>query len=146
MRKPPKPLKPFRDATWNARLNRWEGWIKAKNHKWVHKKEPAVLPTFIGPKKKKHETAVQKRRKIYEKLKKEWRKNPTNQYCRAYCKKEDLIKHAEPNPHHMKGRTGILLLDVLNWLPVCFNCHRKIHDVPSAAYKNGFLVKSGSKT
>lgn len=40
--------------------------------------------------------------------------------------------------HHTRGREGKLLLEKEFWLPVCWACHRKIHDNPRWARENGY--------
>lgn len=39
--------------------------------------------------------------------------------------------------HHKRGRDGLLLFDIRNWLSVCRQCHNWIRDNPEAARKLG---------
>jgi len=58
-------------------------------------------------------------------------------FCEAWC----LGKRAEAHHiHHVKGRIGKMLCAVEHWLPVCAECHDKIHvhNVKEAREK-GFL-------
>lgn len=42
--------------------------------------------------------------------------------------------------HHSEGRLGDKYLDISTWVPICSNCHEKIHGSYTAwAYENGFL-------
>ena len=41
--------------------------------------------------------------------------------------------------HHLAGRQGSLLTDVRNFLAVCAECHRRIHDNPRWAMENFYL-------
>jgi HNH endonuclease len=42
--------------------------------------------------------------------------------------------------HHRHGREGLRLLDIHDWIFVCRDCHRMIHDHPQAARDAGLLV------
>jgi hypothetical protein len=41
--------------------------------------------------------------------------------------------------HHSKGREGLLLFDVRNFMPVCRSCHQWIHAHPAEAKARGWL-------
>jgi len=170
MPKPKKPLKPFKSALWNEEKRRWEGrpykpvkggaldgmkpreyigesnWVPVPQNGNCSSKFGQLVTRIHRPKKKKALTAVQKRKIIYEKLKPVWRSQPTNHYCSAHCKGHNLFTPAENYPHHKKGRVGDLLNDVRYWMPICYNCHRWIHDHVDASYQLGWLIKSGSTT
>ena len=42
--------------------------------------------------------------------------------------------------HHRAGRIGKLLTDRSNFMPLCSECHRWIHDHPSEARAKGYLL------
>jgi hypothetical protein len=42
--------------------------------------------------------------------------------------------------HHKRGRIGQRLLDFEACMPLCFACHRFIHDNPRWARQMGYLV------
>lgn len=60
--------------------------------------------------------------------------------------KNPMCKVCQRSPssqiHHMAGRVGDKLNDVKDFLAVCFNCHRRIHDNPAWAVKNKYLVRT----
>jgi hypothetical protein len=71
---------------------------------------------------------------IYTKIRQEYlTENPICQVC--HCSSSSQI-------HHMAGRVGSKLNDVKDFLAVCFNCHRRIHDNPAWAVANKFLVRT----
>lgn len=41
--------------------------------------------------------------------------------------------------HHRAGRIGERLNDTSQWLAVCCQCHRRIHDDPAWAKAHGFF-------
>jgi hypothetical protein len=45
--------------------------------------------------------------------------------------------------HHSRGRAGSLLLDQRFWIPLCFHCHRWVHQNPEEARSQGFLCLQG---
>jgi hypothetical protein len=45
--------------------------------------------------------------------------------------------------HHVRGRDGLLLLDIRFYKAVCNPCHRAIHDNPELARKHGLLAEKG---
>lgn len=45
--------------------------------------------------------------------------------------------------HHVRGRSGALLLDKRWWEPLCRRCHRWIHDHPADARMQGWLAERG---
>lgn len=47
--------------------------------------------------------------------------------------------------HHMKGRTGGLLLDKRYWLPVSRDGHQKIENNPQWALEQGFRILRTAK-
>lgn len=59
--------------------------------------------------------------------------------------KEDGVAfwHEATEPHHVRGRQGLLLFDVRYWLATCSKAHRWIHDNPEAARKLGLLADKG---
>lgn len=42
-------------------------------------------------------------------------------------------------PHHPQGRIG---KNIHKFIPVCSDCHRRIHDNPKWAEENGLLIKN----
>jgi hypothetical protein len=74
---------------------------------------------------------------LYNKLRVPWMKYKK---CKV-CKKKDA-----EDVHHMRGRTGPLLLDTTWWLPVCRECHRKITDDSMWAIQNGYSYHRNKKT
>jgi hypothetical protein len=76
---------------------------------------------------------------VYERLKRAWRKSEKNQVCCV----PGCGKAADRNPHHSHGRSGKMLNQVKYWKPVCFTCHRKIHDNINWARKMGLIAEKG---
>jgi hypothetical protein len=76
--------------------------------------------------------------KEYAKLKRAWRKDPANQVCHF----PGCTRRAEPNPHHVFGRSFLLNV-VKHWRAVCFLHHRFIHDNPNEARAAGLLAQKG---
>lgn len=44
-------------------------------------------------------------------------------------------------PHHLKGRTGDLLTNVMLLRWVCAECHKYAHANPELAYRKGWLIR-----
>jgi hypothetical protein len=61
-------------------------------------------------------------------------------YLRAHLTCEVCFAIPATQVHHRKGR-GKLLSEAQWFLACCQLCHRKIHDQPAWAYRNGFLIK-----
>lgn len=65
---------------------------------------------------------------VYLRLRKEFLNKPENQFCKARL--ENCTINTS-DIHHMRGR-GEYYLDTSTWLPVCRNCHTKIHSEMSS--------------
>lgn len=89
-----------------------------------------ALPVKVNPKIKPVSDQQSERLKIYAQLKKIWIKGKQCKVCGGDA----------TEVHHMKGRENDLLLDTSWWLPVDFDCHRKITDQPAWAEANGYSV------
>lgn len=63
------------------------------------------------------------RENAYRRLKRRWLHGRLCAHCTAQ----------EPSVHHQRGRLGELLIDTRFWIPLCFPCHRNVHDRPEVA-------------
>ena len=61
-------------------------------------------------------------------------------FCEAWCQwRTRKARHI----HHQAGREGRLLCATEHWLPVCAECHDRIHKTDVAeAYEKGFLYEA----
>lgn len=61
-------------------------------------------------------------------------------FCEAWCNRKHILA---VHIHHAAGREGRLLCATEHWLPVCAECHDKIHKTHVAeAYEKGFLYEA----
>lgn len=58
-----------------------------------------------------------------------------NPICQAGL---DGCTHHATQIHHQKGRIGMLLIDMENFLAVCHCCHQIIEHAPEMAKQNGY--------
>lgn len=65
---------------------------------------------------------------------------PGKEFCKP-CLDEGR-KYPTQEVHHLDGREEDLLTDIENLLPVCIECHRKIHANPAWARSKGYLAPS----
>jgi len=64
-------------------------------------------------------------------------------FCEAFCRNGGKPRNLAVHIHHMAGREGRLLCAPEHWLPVCAECHDKIHKTHVAeAYEKGFLYEA----
>lgn len=80
--------------------------------------------------------ALARRQREYRKLKREWKKDPINQTCRA-------CPHPSTELHHSRGRIGLLLCDQRYWIPLCHECHEKVHRDINWARSLGLIAEKG---
>ena len=66
-------------------------------------------------------------------------------FCRSGLFDHDVpnLTNSTTEIHHRLGRSGLLLFDVRNFIPVCARCHRWIHDNPEAAEERGLIAGKG---
>jgi hypothetical protein len=173
MRKPKRPLKPFKGAMWNEDMKRWVGIPPSKNHdNWFKsfekmiaaRKARAAKDTKISgrfgdiyyrkisgsdkipkPKRKKLPMKSEAQKKE-DSLYAVLKKEwaKTHRYC-VPCRDVGKFTKAEPYPHHIRGR-GRLLNDVRFWLPICVGCHHKIENDRAWARRMGYLASRDAKT
>lgn len=113
---------------------------RIKNLVPIKKKSPVLKSK---PKKSYNIKKVSKKQSArlarYHKQRKEWFKNPDNQYCKLNmtddCTK-DHPKHAL-DVHHPFGKVGYLLFAEEFWLPGDRECHRLAHDRDKEAKTKG---------
>ena len=74
---------------------------------------------------------------IYDKLRIPWLRGKK-------CKVKKCKNDAD-DVHHMRGRTGSLLLDTQWWLPVCRGCHHKITVDSKWAIEEGYSYSRNKK-
>jgi hypothetical protein len=82
--------------------------------------------------------------KIYERTKREWRKERTEiDGFRCQYEKDGVrcSSKASLHPHHKAGRVGAMLYTKEHFLAVCARHHRAIHDSPKEAYALGYMIK-----
>lgn len=145
MKKPKRPLKPFKGAIWNPLLGRWEGRPKDKFYFYsAVGKKVWFKASDLEPRPKKKKTLRDRQTQEYKSLKPKWRRLPENEHC-LRCLHLGKLTQAENYPHHKKGRVGKLLCDTRYFMPVCEPCHTWIHSNKTLSYELGYLIKSGSK-
>lgn len=81
-----------------------------------------------------------KRLQEYNKRRRSFLAKPENSLCRVCTDSSKVRPRKAKFIHHIKGR-GKYLLDETTFLPVCFQCHRYIHDDPKWAYERHYMLK-----
>lgn len=66
-----------------------------------------------------------------------------NRCCCACVKLHESVFAVATEIHHKHSRDGILLFDVRNWVGLCSEHHRWIHEHPDKARKIGLLAPKG---
>src|SRR6478609_5667859 len=99
----------------------------------VPKKRSPVLKSSIPKKRckiKKVSAKQSQRLNRYHKQRKEWFKNPDNQYCKLNMTGDCTKDHPKvaTDVHHPFGKVGDLLFAEEFWLPGDRECHRLAHD------------------
>ena len=51
--------------------------------------------------------------------------------------------YGEVGVHHSRGRMGNLLNEMKHWIPLCFRCHRWVHDHIAESRKMGLICEKG---